>query len=72
MPAPSTHYGRDVTGDARFRRGWGGRLVLQVLVEDRPLDTAMGEPTYRWIDAVESDLYPLRYHRKHRGLEPLL
>lgn len=83
MPAPSTHYGRDVTGRARFRREvslWRMltlaadpcRLVLEVEVEDRPLDSAMGGPSYRWIDAHQGDLYALRYHRKHKGLEPLI
>ena len=72
MPAPSTHYGRDVTGKARFRQDWRGKLVLEVEVKDRPLDRAMGEPSYRWIDACESDLYALRYYRKRNGLEPLI
>jgi hypothetical protein len=83
MPAPPTHYGPDVTGRARFRREapvWKiltlasdpCRLVLQVEVEDKPLDRALGEPPYRWIDAEDGDLYALRYRRRHRDLEPLL
>jgi hypothetical protein len=83
MPSPSTHYGRHVTGRARFRKEvslWNmltlapnfHRLVLQVEVEDRPTDRAMGEPTYRWIDAVGSDLYPLRYYRRDKGLDPII
>lgn len=71
MPAPSTHYGRDVTGASRFRIGWGGRLILQVEVRDRH-DDALGGDTFRWIDANSGDLYALRYHRKHKQLEPLL
>jgi hypothetical protein len=83
MPAPLTHYGRHVTGRARFRKQvslWRVltfaadpcRLVLEVEVEDRPLDSAMGEPSYRWIDAHDGDLYALRYYRNHKKLEPLL
>lgn len=72
MPAPSTLYGRDVTGEARFRTSkFGGRLVLEVQVRD-VRDDALGGERLRWIDAQDSDLYALRYQRKHRGLEPLI
>jgi hypothetical protein len=83
MPAPMTHYGRRVTGRARFRKRVQPskilslasdfhQLVLEVEVESERLDSAMGDPTTHWIDAVEGDLYPLRYHRKRKGLEPLI
>ena len=72
MPAPPTHYGRDVTGEARFRTSLiTGRLVLQVQVRDSA-DAALGGDTFRWIDANQSDLYALRYHRKQKNLEPLI
>jgi hypothetical protein len=71
MPAPSTHYGRDVTGEARFRIGWFGRLILQVEVKDSR-DNALGGDTFRWIDANDHDLYALRYQRKNKKMEPLI
>lgn len=71
MPAPPTPYGRDVTGEARFRVGWGGRLVLQVRVRDRA-DQALGGDSFRWIDAIERDIRAVRHHRNVRKMEPLL
>ena len=68
MPAPSTHYGRQVTGNYRVRRGWLGRLVLQVEVEnpDRLSDVAT-----KWIDAIEYDLFPLDWHACKKPYQPL-
>ena len=69
MPAPSTRHGRAVTGKARFRESWTGKLILQVEV----MDTSSLDHEIRlsWIDADVGDLFPLRYHRKRRGLEPI-
>lgn len=71
MPAPQTRYGRDVTGQTRFREDWRGRLILQVQVRDGR-DRALGGDQFRWIDANDNDLYALRYHRKRKDLEPLI
>ncbi|WP_305096468.1 hypothetical protein [Croceibacterium aestuarii] len=67
MPAPDG----DQTGNARFRKHWSGRLILQVEYE-RFRDEALGGSVLAWRDATDHDLYRTRWMRKHRGLEPLI
>lgn len=67
MPAPSG----DQTGNARFRKGKLGGLVLQVEYEQHR-DSALGGPILGWRDATDRDLYRTRYMRKLHGLEPLI
>jgi hypothetical protein len=60
-----------MTGQARFRRSWSGRLILQV---EEPVsgDRAMAGPSVGWRDATEDDLRGLRRIRALKKLEPLL
>ncbi len=67
MPAPQG----DQTGNARFRKGWGGRLVLEIEYEVGR-DSALGGSTLAWRDATERDLFRVRWLRNSRGLEPLI
>lgn len=46
--------------------------MLQVEVARVPRDKAMGDGEFVWVDALESDLFALRYHRERLKLEPLL
>jgi hypothetical protein len=61
----------DMTGAARFRRHWTGRLILQVEF-DRDMDPAVTTKSMKWRDAHEHDLGTLRLIRHIRGLDPLL
>lgn len=73
MPAPPPRMGRDdPTGEARFRRSLFGRLVLQVQLRASCRDSAFGKDRLYWADAVDSDLWRLRWHRQHRKLEALI
>lgn len=67
MPAPDG----DQTGNARFRKGRLGGLILQVEYEQHR-DQALGGPVLAWRDATDRDLWRTRYVRKQRGLEPLI
>lgn len=67
MPAPDG----DQTGNARFRTGWNGKLILEVEYEQRR-DSALGGPILAWRDATSHDLYRTRWMRKQRGMEPLI
>lgn len=74
MPAPSQPVGSPgtPTGDAKFRKGPFGKLILQYAYRPYIGDPAMGEAPILWADAPEWALSSIRYYRKHRGLEPLI
>lgn len=74
MPAPSlpARSTGTPTGEARFRRNWRGRLVLQCEFRIYNGDSAMGEQPRVWRDAPEWSLRHIRHYRKTRGLEPLI
>lgn len=72
MPAPPPRMMRDEpTGEVRFRKGLFGKLILQVELCSRK-DDALGGNVLYWVDAIESDIWRLRWHRAHNKLEPLL
>ena len=74
MPAPSTPSGFSgaITGNARFRQGLLGRMILQMECRPYSPDSAMGEPEPIWQDAPAWALRHIRYHRERRGLLPLI
>lgn len=61
----------DQTGNARFRTGMFGRLILQVEYEQER-DIALGGSSLAWRDATPRDIWRTRWMRKQRGLEPLI
>jgi hypothetical protein len=74
MPAPPTPIGAigQPTGNARFRKDWRGRLVLECEFSIYKGDSAMGERPLIWRDAPHWALSHIRHHRKARGLDPLI
>lgn len=74
MPAPSlpSHETTRPTGEARFRKNWRGKLVLQCQFREYVADQALGEQPLVWRDAPEWALHHIRYHRHRLGLAPLL
>ena len=71
-PSPPPLGGGHMTGRARFRRTWFGRLVLQF---EEPASTAGDEfrrQSARWHDCRARDLWRLRAHREKLGMEPLI
>lgn len=74
MPAPSLPTGAEgnPTGEARFRKNWRGKLILECEVSIYNGDQAMGERPKVWIDAPHWALSHIRYHRQAKGLDPLI
>lgn len=74
MPAPSLpgFVTDKPTGNARFRKNWRGKLVLECEFEIYSGDKAMGERPKVWRDAPEWALMYIRHYRQVRGLDPLI
>lgn len=70
-PLPSGFSGKP-TGEARFREGFRGHLILQWAYKPYMTDDAMGEPPIVWADAPKWALRSIRYHRELRGMDALI
>ena len=61
-----------LTGNLRFRRGWGGKLILQVETVSPVKDPSFGLDQFRWRDAIAIDVPDARKIRAQKKMGPFL